>query len=165
MATTMRMESMKTLCGVPFKERTLTELDVSGKNLGTEGALVVAEYLDGNGALSSVNVLSNVIPVEQAQELVRIMRSKDTLTTLCGLTGVETELGFSSRGLGAGDAVLIANDISNMGALTQLDISDNKLAQGEPIKARWGKITGYEVETAGVLYNTSYHFSWAYLHY
>jgi hypothetical protein len=129
MATTMRMESMKTLCGVPFKERTLTELDVSGKNLGTEGALVVAEYLDGNGALSSVNVLSNVIPVEQAQELVQIMRSKDTLTTLCGLTGEETELDFSNGILGAGDAVLIANDISDMGAISSLNLSSNNLGQ------------------------------------
>jgi hypothetical protein len=40
---------------------------------------------------------------------------------------VETELDFSSQGLGAGDAVLIANDISDMGALTRLDISKNQL--------------------------------------
>jgi hypothetical protein len=54
----------------------------------------------------------------------------------------------------------LAAGIKDNGALTQLDISDNKLAQGEPIKDRWGDITGYEAETAGVLYNTSYHFSW-----
>jgi hypothetical protein len=51
MAIAMRMDSMKILCEVPFKDKTLTELDVSGKNLGSEGALVVAEYLDGNGPL------------------------------------------------------------------------------------------------------------------
>jgi hypothetical protein len=65
--------------------------------------------------------------VEQAQELVKIMRTKDALTTLCGLTGVETELDFSSQGLGAGDVVLIANDISDMGAMTRLDISKSQL--------------------------------------
>jgi hypothetical protein len=43
---------MKLLCEVPIKDKTLTELDVSGKRLGTEGALVVAEYLRDNGALS-----------------------------------------------------------------------------------------------------------------
>jgi hypothetical protein len=53
MAIAMRMDSMKILCGVPFKDKTLTELDVSGKKLGTEGALVVAEYLDGNRAIST----------------------------------------------------------------------------------------------------------------
>jgi hypothetical protein len=53
MAIAMRMDSMKILCEVPFKDKTLTELDISWKNLGTEGALVVAEYLDGNGTLST----------------------------------------------------------------------------------------------------------------
>jgi hypothetical protein len=94
------------------------------KILQLNGIRAIASAIPNMGALSSVNVLSNVIPVEQAQELVKIMRSKDTLTTLCGLTGVETELDFSSQGLDAGDAVLIANDICDMGALTSLDISN-----------------------------------------
>ena len=59
-----------------------------------------------------MNILKNNTPVEQAQALVEIMRSKDLLTTLCGSTGKEAELDFSKQGLGgAGDAVLIANDI------------------------------------------------------
>jgi hypothetical protein len=62
MAIAMRMDSMKILCEVPFKDKTLTELDVSGKNLGTEGALVVADYLDGNGALSMLDARKNGIP-------------------------------------------------------------------------------------------------------
>jgi hypothetical protein len=59
MAIAMRMDSMKILCEVSIKDKTLTELDVSGKNLGMEGALVVAEYLDGNGALCVLNLASN----------------------------------------------------------------------------------------------------------
>ena len=55
------MESMKMLCKVPFKDKTITKLDVSGKNLGTEGALVVAEYLRDNGAMTSLNLASNHI--------------------------------------------------------------------------------------------------------
>jgi hypothetical protein len=92
-----------------------------------DGIIAVANAIKDMGALSSVNVLSNVIPVEQAQELVKIMRSKDTLTTLCGLTGVETKLDFSSQGMGAGDAVLIANDISDMGNILLLNMSSNEL--------------------------------------
>jgi hypothetical protein len=66
--------------------------------------------------------------VEQAQELVKIMRAKENLTTLCGLSGEETELDFSSgQYLGAGDAVLIANDISDMGALTSLNLASTYL--------------------------------------
>jgi hypothetical protein len=68
------------------------------------------------GAISSINLLKNTILVEQAQELVKIMQAKENLTTLCGLSREETALDFSGQHLGAGDAVLIANDITNMGA-------------------------------------------------
>jgi hypothetical protein len=61
MAIAVRMDSMKILCEIPFKDKTITELDVSRKNLGMEGALVVAEYLDGNRALSVLNLASNSI--------------------------------------------------------------------------------------------------------
>jgi hypothetical protein len=52
-------ESMKILCEVPFKDKTITALDVSGKALSTEGALVVAEYLAGNRALTSLDISDN----------------------------------------------------------------------------------------------------------
>jgi Ran GTPase-activating protein (RanGAP) involved in mRNA processing and transport len=131
MAIAMRMDSMKILCEVPFKDKTLTELDVNGKNLGMDGALVVAEYLDDdNGAISSVNLLKNAIPVEQAQELVKIMQSKEKLITLCGLSGNEATLDFSEQGLGPGDAVLIGNDNSDMGALSLLNLASNRLCAG-----------------------------------
>jgi hypothetical protein len=127
-AIAMRMDSMKILCEIPFKDKTLSELDVSGKNLGTEGALVITEYLDGNEAISSVNLILNYIPVEQAQELVKIMQSKEKLVTLCGLSKEETALDFSRRAgqrLRSGDAVLIANDISDMGAMLVLNLAGN----------------------------------------
>ena len=57
----MHKESMKVLCEVPIKDKSLTELDVSGKSLGTEGTLVVAEYLRDNGAMTSLNLASNLI--------------------------------------------------------------------------------------------------------
>jgi Leucine-rich repeat (LRR) protein len=93
------------------------------------GILAIVNAIKDMRALSSANLLGNSIPTEQAQELVKIMRSKENLTTLCGLSREETELEFSGQDLGAGDAVLITNDISNMGALTSLDISNNKLGE------------------------------------
>jgi hypothetical protein len=60
-AVAMRMGSMRILCGVPFKDKTIPELDVSEMNLGTEGARVVAEYLDGNGTITSVDITKNDI--------------------------------------------------------------------------------------------------------
>jgi Ran GTPase-activating protein (RanGAP) involved in mRNA processing and transport len=69
MTIAMRMDNMKILCEVPFKDKTLTELDVSGKNIGTEGALVVAGYLDGNGALTSLDISSNrIAPIEAVKK-------------------------------------------------------------------------------------------------
>jgi hypothetical protein len=63
--------------------------------------------------------------VEQAQALVKIMQAKEKLTTLCGLSlsNAETELDFSDQNLGAGDAVLIANDISDMEVISQFTFS------------------------------------------
>jgi hypothetical protein len=72
------------------------------------------------------NLLGNYIPVEQAQELVKIMQAKEKLTTLCGLSKEETELDFSDQNLGAGDAVLIANDISDMGAISSFTLSGGR---------------------------------------
>jgi hypothetical protein len=74
------------------------------------------------------------------------MQSKEKLITLCGLSKEEAELDFSGQDLRAGDAVLIANDISDMGALTQLDISSNNLSGRAVNAAR----TGYDYDFTGV---------------
>jgi hypothetical protein len=92
-----------------------------------EGILAVAGAIKDMGAISSINLLQNGIPVKQAQELVEIMQAKEKLVTLCGLSKEETELDFSGQDLSAGDAVLIANDISDMGAMTSLSLASNSL--------------------------------------
>ena len=106
------------------------------------GIVALANVIPDMGALSSANLMGNYIPVEQAQELKKIMQAKENLTTLCGLSKEETELDFSRQYLGAGDAVLIANDISDMGALTSLNLSSNNLrAKGAKIMAEAIKVT------------------------
>jgi hypothetical protein len=115
----------------------ITSLNVSGNSLGlNQGIKHITNIID-KGAISSVNLLKNSVPVEQAQELVKIMQSKEKLNTLCGLSGNEAMLDFSAQGLGPGDAVLIANDISDMGALTSLNMSKNGLLSKEG-----GKVLG-----------------------
>jgi hypothetical protein len=95
------------------------------------GLIALTDVIPGMRAISSINLLKNQIPVEQAQELVKIMRAKEKLVTLCGLRKEETELDLSGQPgqtcLGAGDAVLIANDIHDMGVLTSLNLSSNFL--------------------------------------
>ena len=46
--------AMKVLCTVPFRDKTITELNVSSQNLGVEGALVVSRYLVSNRALETI---------------------------------------------------------------------------------------------------------------
>jgi hypothetical protein len=148
--------TLKSLCGNSGDE---IKLDMSRQQIGAGGAIMLAPEIAGNGVISSVNLLKNDIPVEQAQELVKIMQSKEKLSTLCGLSGEEATLDFSNQELGPGDAVLIANDISNMGALTSLNLSANDLkAEGAKIVAEAIKVTIYNYAAAVVLAPFSYAF-------
>jgi hypothetical protein len=107
---------------------------MSGKGMDAGGAVMLVPEIVDNGALSSANLLRNTIPVEQARELVDTMQSKKKLTTLCGLSGKETTLDFSNQGLGPGDAVLIANDISDMGTLSTLIFGGDEYWDGRKQK-------------------------------
>jgi Ran GTPase-activating protein (RanGAP) involved in mRNA processing and transport len=91
MTIAMHMDSMKILCEVPFKDKTLTELDVSGKNFGTEGALVVAGYLDDNGAISQFTFSGD----DEDSKPVTMEISM-------------TEADFSAKGLGQSGAIMVA---------------------------------------------------------
>jgi Ran GTPase-activating protein (RanGAP) involved in mRNA processing and transport len=126
-AIAMRMDSMKILCEIPFKDKTITELDVSGKKLGTEGALVVAEYLDGNEALSSVNLLKNKIGIDQAKALASLLQEHPTLKSLCGNKGDETGLDMSSKMNGAEDAIMLVAEIIENGGMASLNLASNIL--------------------------------------
>jgi hypothetical protein len=80
-----------------------------------------------------VNVLFNDIGTEQAQALANVLKEHATLKSLCGNKGNETELDMSGKTfkrLGAEGAIMLAPEIADNGALTSLDISDNKLACG-----------------------------------
>jgi hypothetical protein len=78
------------------------------------------------GAMASVNVLGNSSGVEQAQELIKILQAKDKLTTLCGFRGDEKELDLSNKNLSAGCAVLVANEISDMTAMSSFTFGDKQ---------------------------------------
>eukprot|EP00935_MAST-01C_sp_MAST-1C-sp1_P000868 g868.t1 len=104
----------------------MTEANFSSKRLGVYGAMIVAAFIPKCQALASVNILSNGIGAEQANELIKIMESKPNLKTLCGFSGDETELDLSKRGLTTGCAVLVAHEVKNNGALVTVTI--NKFA-------------------------------------
>jgi hypothetical protein len=91
------------------------------------GVTALTDAISGNGAISSVNVLGNSIGLEQAQELIKILHTKEKLTTLCGFSGDETELNLSKKNLSAGCGMLVANEISDMRALFSVDVGNNHI--------------------------------------
>ena len=66
--------AMKVFCAIPFRDKTITELDVSGQGLGAEGALVVSRYLENNGALTSFNLSKNYFGPEGAKHVAEAIK-------------------------------------------------------------------------------------------
>jgi hypothetical protein len=120
-AIAMRMGSMKILCEIPFKDKTLTELDVRGKNLGTEGALVVAEYLDGNRAMTKLDASDN--SMFGKKDKAGITAWADALKANTSIT----KLNLGRNGISAADMRILAPAITDNGALTSLNLSSISL--------------------------------------
>ena len=118
---------------VPYKPATLEvgmkEADLSDKNLGIGGAIIVGAWIShkDNGALVSANLLNNKIGVEQAKNLATILKAHATLKSLCGNKGDETVLDMSGTKMGTDGAIMLVPEIAANGALTSLNIGDNNI--------------------------------------
>jgi hypothetical protein len=100
-----------------------------------EGVIAIANALPDMRALSSANLLMNDIGTEQAQALANILKEHATLKSLCGNKGDETELDMSGKGMRMWDAIMLAPEIADNGALSVLSLKDNRLATKEGGKA------------------------------
>jgi hypothetical protein len=117
--------TLKSLCGNSGEE---TELDMSGKDIGAAGAIMLAPEIAGNGAILSVSLLNNKIGVDQAKALASILNEHPTLKSLCGNSGEETELDMSGKGMDAGDAIMLVPEIVDNRAMTSLNLASNSLS-------------------------------------
>jgi hypothetical protein len=72
--------------------------------------------------------MGNSIGKEMLSKLQEIMRSKPNLVSLCGIADDATEADLSGLGMDADDAVILASELPDKGALLSLNISDNKLS-------------------------------------
>ena len=99
--------------------------------MGAEGAIMLAPEIVANEALVSVNILNNDIGAEQARNFVAILNKHNTLKSLCGNKGDETELDMSGKKMGAEGAIMLAPEIVANGTVTSLDLSSNKLVSLE----------------------------------
>jgi hypothetical protein len=110
----------------------MTEADFSNKGLQAAGAIIVAAWLShkDKGGISSVNLIKNDIGVDQAKDLVSILKEHPTLKSLCGNKGDETKLDMSGKMNGAGDAILLAAEIVDNGPLSVLNLMNSGLTRG-----------------------------------
>ena len=108
----------------------LCDLDFMGRGAYVaKGTTALADALRINGGLTSVSLLGNNLNKKAAQMLLQIKAEKPNLRTLCGLTHDETQLNYGNRGLGAADAMLLAQEIAVMGGLTTLSLAVNSLGE------------------------------------
>jgi hypothetical protein len=95
-----------------------------------------------NRALSIANVMGNRIGQEQLTKLQEIMHSKPNLVSLCGIADDATEADLSGLGMDADDAIILASELPDKGAMTSLNLASNQLgSKGARIVAEAIKVT------------------------
>jgi hypothetical protein len=100
-----------------------------------EGIIALANAIPDMGALSSVNLLKNVITFEQAQNLAGILIKHPALKSLCGNSGDETELDMRGKDISidAGGAIMLAAEILGNRALTKLIFGGDRYRIGKEL--------------------------------
>jgi hypothetical protein len=115
------------------------------------GIVILADAIPGMKAILSVNLLKNEIGIDQAEALVSMLKEHPTLKSICGNRGDETKLDMSGKQMGASGAIMLAAEIVCNGALTTLDISENKLNSGALKAGKRGKLdSDYETDMTGM---------------
>jgi hypothetical protein len=102
---------------------------MSGKMDGAGDAVMLVPDIIDNGGLSIANVMGNSIGKEMLSKLREIMRSKPNLVSLCGIADDATEADLSGLGMDADDAIILASELPDKGALLSLDISSNSFVE------------------------------------
>jgi hypothetical protein len=105
--TTAATRTLVSVCGVRPGQDTV---DLSNGHIDPDDVILLGAELERNASVTAVNVLGSRRSIRQLAPLVR-MRDAGKLRTLCGLTGFETELDLSGRGLSTSDAVILAAEL------------------------------------------------------
>jgi Ran GTPase-activating protein (RanGAP) involved in mRNA processing and transport len=116
--------TLKSLCGNKGDE---TELDMSGKIHGEEGAIMLVAEIVGNRAMTSLDVSNNQFGAEGTKLLATALKGNQVMTELNIASNMLT---LNASGTASGDmsgVIALADAIPDMGALTKFDTSDNAL--------------------------------------
>ena len=108
--------AMKVLCAIPFRDKTIKELNVSGQNLGIEGALVIRRYFENAGALEKFDISDNALYEEGTNILAESLRGNQVMV----------ELNLARNDMGPDGAMDIAKTIPTMGAMTTITFGDEE---------------------------------------
>jgi hypothetical protein len=114
--------------GIPVEELradTLSSLDLEGRMIGPEGAMLIGIVIPLNAVLKNCYLLKNSLNVESATMLTKIGAEKGIM--LSGMTRDQTYSDFSSQNLRPADAILIACDLKFMAVVTTLDLRFNSI--------------------------------------
>jgi hypothetical protein len=104
----------------------LKELSISNNALKAEGARILTPAIEASGALSWLNILKNDIGKEQAQALIKIKHQRKMIT-LCGLKHQRKKLNLRGKMNGAADALMLAEEIKDMGSLITISLAGSNL--------------------------------------
>jgi hypothetical protein len=131
--------------GVTYQKATSGEMlywDKDIKSLGEKypahccrplGVIALADAIKNMRAISSVNLLLNGISVDKAKDLASILKEHPILKSLCGNKGNETELNMSGKMQGAGDAIMLAPEIIDNGAISTFMFSGDDDEDSKPV--------------------------------
>eukprot|EP00937_MAST-01D_sp_MAST-1D-sp2_P006035 g6035.t1 len=90
------------------------------------GVIALAEALQFNSALTSVNLLNNSIGKDGASAILHACKSSTTLKTVLGLAD-QTEANFRGKYWGVAGAILMSAELMVNSALTSLNLYDNNI--------------------------------------
>jgi hypothetical protein len=111
------------------------------------GIITLVNAIKDMRALSIANVMGNRIGKEMLSKLQEIMRSKPNLISLCGIADDATEADLSGLNIDADDAIILASELSDKGALTKFDMSNNSLDAAGAKALAEGLFKGNQVMT------------------
>jgi Ran GTPase-activating protein (RanGAP) involved in mRNA processing and transport len=116
--------TLKSLCGNKGDE---TELDMSGKNLRAEGAIMLVPEIIDNGAMSSLNLSANYLATAEAGEILgEMLKANSVLKELDVSNNYHWKHANDSIGFAKGLSVGLADN----GAMTSLNLASNGLGAG-----------------------------------
>ena len=106
------------------------QLDLSGNELGPEGAAALAPAIAVSASVTVTDMRYNNLDTESATMLTTVAKEKGI--SLCGIAPGQTEAnlqGSIGRRMGRADAILLTADLAVRASMPHLDVRVNSLGE------------------------------------